>query len=180
LEWANLFIGTGKVYLGADQAVTLANTSGDLDIAGKIRGSTAYSTRVKRTTSNQAISNGSWTNVEWNGEDWDNATMHDNTTDNHRLVAPVAGVYLVTASICFDTNSTTNSRGIQIVNQAGTSQGYGFWKASAINKTYQVYTCLVNLAATDWVAVQVYQDDGSGTSIDLVQGRCWASFARIA
>ncbi len=52
---------------------------------------------AKRTTS-QSIPFIAATTIGFNAEDWDTAAMHDNTTNNSRLVIPVTGVYQVTGT----------------------------------------------------------------------------------
>jgi len=46
-----------------------------------------------------AVPSGTDTTLHFDGESFDTADMHDNVTNNERLTAPIAGVYLVQASI---------------------------------------------------------------------------------
>ena len=60
--------------------------------------------RVRRTT-NQTIESSQLEAISFTAETWDTFSMHSNVTNNTRLTAPFAGVYLITGNVLF--NSAT-------------------------------------------------------------------------
>ena len=77
-------------------------------------------------SSTTAIANSTWTLIAFDGETWDWPTtaMHDNSTNNSRLVAPVAGKYQVTAFSAWTANAT-NARYLMLRKNSGGASGGG-------------------------------------------------------
>jgi hypothetical protein len=78
----------------AQQADTVQNGSiGPAQLAGSIPAA-----HVTRTTAQQ-IPDDTNTPIQFTSERYDSAAIHDNTTNNTRLTAPVTGVYGITAQV---------------------------------------------------------------------------------
>ncbi len=112
--------------------------------------------------SNLTVPNDQGFKVAFDAEFFDTADLHSNTTNNTRLVAPVAGIYQVSASVTWAT-SAVGTRGMSILRNntarmGDTRTGAGFMTQSVSG--------LLLLAANDFVELTVFQD--SGTPLDLV------------
>lgn len=124
-------------------------------------------------SSTTAIATGTWSLIAFDAETWDWATtaMHDNSTNNSRLVAPVAGKYQVTAHTTWTANAT-GSRVIQIRKNAagnvasGTQLSQSLYAASASQLDYQV-TDTFDLAANDYIEIWRYQNSGGNLAPQL-------------
>jgi hypothetical protein len=105
--------------------------------------------------------------VPFTAEDWDTAALHDNT-DPTKLVAPVAGRYLVTAAVGFLPNPTGIREVILHVNGIQ-PRGYGqqIHDAStpATAESMMATSAIIPLSAGDYVQVWVAQS--SGGPLDL-------------
>lgn len=71
------------------------------------------SCRVMRDSA-QSIPNEAFTPIEWPEEDWDSDAFHSTSSNKNRLVAPLDGLYIVTACVVFAGNAT-GLRSLQLV-----------------------------------------------------------------
>lgn len=112
----------------------------------------------------QTISNDTQTTLAFNKEKYDYDAIHDNTTNNSRLTCKTAGLYTITASIQFASNSS-GSRAILILLNGKTIIGGDQRDASPDIAT----TCNVSvdypLAVNDYVEVQAYQNRGGNLNV---------------
>jgi len=110
----------------------------------------------------QSISNTTNTILAFNTEDFDTDSMHDNSTNNNRLVATTAGKYLVVGKVEWQ-DSTTGSRFILIANQDGATQAVTGGKTTDTTAFTMgnIVTCLVDMDADDWVELRVFHNHGS-------------------
>lgn len=125
--------------------------------------------RARRTT-NQSIADSTTTAFPFNSETWKSvASMHSNSVNNSRLTAPIDGVYLITASVRWQ-GSTVGTRSMFLeVNGTNFIAGSSDTPPDA-NEFTQSATTAYELAAGDFVQVQVTQNRGSPLSVDTVGG----------
>ena len=88
----------------ADNSVTTSTIAAGAVTPAKF--GTIPAARASVTGTPQSIPSGSVTNVTFNAETFDTASLHDLTTNNHRLTAPIAGVYQITGNVRFSSNAT--------------------------------------------------------------------------
>ncbi len=88
-------------------------TSGSLSVGTTAQTGTANRFRYRNSvvvasrTTAQTTSNGTWSVVAFNGTELvDTDNLHDTNTNNSRLVAAIAGKYLVTAYVVFASNGS--------------------------------------------------------------------------
>ena len=108
------------------------------------------------------------TMVAWNAEEWDTDTMHSTSVNTTRLTATTAGRYHVQCRIVFDGHATaTIGRRVKLWKNgnAGTLCDADIDPApsSAYSRTFVSTT--VQMAAGDYVEVEVYQDSGGDLSV---------------
>lgn len=108
----------------------------------------------------QSIGNAAFTAIQWNNETFDTDGIHDNVTNNTRLTAAVTGKYLVTGHVGFAGSAAGTIRVARILKNGTT--GYDRYDAlpSATADLGLVVKALVDLAAADYVELDVYQDSG--------------------
>jgi len=126
-----------------------------------------YSAGVYRTT-NQSIPNATNTNVIFDTEAFDNGDMVDLGTNNERVTIPFAGRYQVSFSVEFASNATGRRR--IVLRKNGVSGGAGVMQAidvaaSGVNDTEIGGSRLLNLAANDYLELEIYQDSGGALDI---------------
>jgi hypothetical protein len=98
---------------------------------------------------------------DFDSEDFDTDGFHDNSTNNSRLTIPtgMGGKYLVVASIDWASNST-NERYVAIIKNNTTEYATSRITANSTAETAQSVSAVLDLAAGDYVEVQVYQTSG--------------------
>ena len=118
---------------------------------------------IVRKTVDQTIVTATDTTLTWDTETDDPDGMHDNVTNNNRLTAPVAGIYLAIVCITWDVTAPAGTNYEVWIRDQGTNiRG----KSNASGSTQsQVVSTLVRLALNDWVEVQVHQNSGSNKLI---------------
>jgi hypothetical protein len=139
----------------------------------------AVACKAVRTT-DQSIPNSTNTNVLFTAEDYDTDGMHSTTINSDRITIPagLGGLYEVKAACRFTTN-TTNRRfwaiqkngttNIEFVQVPAGSGGGGVAQALSLD---------VQLAAGDYVNLQVFQDSGSTISVEGAVP-CFLSVRRV-
>lgn len=123
-----------------------------------------------------SIPNNTATELTFGTETFDTDTMHSTSANTGRLTATTAGLYLVTASVDWDLN-TTGYRQVGIVRSVGnlTVAVSSAPAASFLLSTLQSVSCLVKLDAGGYVTVKVQQDSG-GTRTTRTGSRFSASW----
>ena len=119
------------------------------------------------TTANQTITNNTQTTVNFNSEDFDTDTFHDNSTNNSRLTIPAGkgGYYAITGQIILGSAAAEVRQQLKILkngNMVLISEIGGF--AGSVQPNISVAT-IVNLAATDYVELALYQATGINMTI---------------
>ena len=148
-----------------------------------VHGHSAFTSDISVKVHNdavQSISNDSTTTLAFNTEDFKTVSgMHDNTTNNSRLIATTDGKYLVIGQIEWADN-TTGSRWLQIINQDGATQatvGGPTVTATSVSMG-QVISALIDMDADDYVYMATRQN--SGGSLNASTPRTMFSMMKIA
>lgn len=117
----------------------------------------------------QSIANNTLTTLAFNQERYDTHAMHDNVTNNSRIVAKAAGKYMVYYVITWAANAVGTRQIFVIVNggpfptntvvqdSRGAVPSAGFATSQAASK-------VIPLVENDYVEVQVKQDSGGALS----------------
>lgn len=120
----------------------------------------------------QSISGGTITALSWNIEIYDTNGYHDNSTNNTRLTAPMAGYYRIGGRVEWSANTTNRRTLAYKINGAGYT---AMSKAVATDgENYQSFSDEIFLNANDYVEIVVHQDSGSTLTIETT------SFATIS
>ncbi len=114
----------------------------------------------------QVITTATDTLIEWIQEFNDPTNMHDNSTDNTKIKIATAGIYLVTSSIRWVSNST----GVRRMRIKGNGSNLSGSYIPADGNSRQSCSIIVKLAATDYIEVEVYHNRGSNLSVDNLGG----------
>ena len=147
-EWLQALVGWISTAMLADDSVTTEKIL-DLEVTPEKIG-TAYSVRVTKSA-NGSFANGAV--ITFNTEAWKTeASMHDNSTNSNRLVAPIDGYYQVNAVISSLNGETGGERlyGLR-VNGTSLETLWNVYNASYFNFTHG--SLVVKLNAGDYVDV---------------------------
>ena len=156
--------GKGAVsgYMGLD-------ASGFGDSLPKLHNPTRHTgvgAKVKKSTNQSITDNGSFQTVTFDQEDFDTAAIHDTGSNTSRLTVPagMGGIWLVTATVSFNTNGT-GERGLQLlVGGTAVCRGGGV-DGSTSEYTVLGVTQIVFAAAADYFEVQVRQNSGGALNV---------------
>ena len=151
-----------KLTIGTTGQVLTVDTA----IDGKIKWATTSSTptfsgwRVNRSAS-FTLSNSTTQFVSWDDETFDTNTFHDNSTNPSRITIPSGkgGYYLITAKVLFQNINATGSRQLLFLKNGATF--FGTYETDSINSQEVMLSTIVNLVATDYIEVRLYQTSGS-------------------
>lgn len=119
----------------------------------------------------QSIPNATVTSVTWDVESHKNvAGMHSNVTNNSRLIAPDAGVYLVTANVRFGA-SATGVRVLVLRKNGTTDLAQVLASAGDDADTHALHISdQVKLAAGDYIEIRQFQSSGGALVNSLLEG----------
>jgi hypothetical protein len=124
--------------------------------------------RVTRTAV-QSVSDNSLTVVAFDDERFDTDTMHDTVTNNSRITINTAGIYVVGFNGRFPAGSDY-ARAFAVLRLNGTTEISRSSSAVASTNTPQMNVTTVHqFDATDYIEVQVFQDNTANTARDLEQ-----------
>ncbi|MEV6833469.1 hypothetical protein AB0N17_02890 [Streptomyces sp. NPDC051133] len=116
---------------------------------------------VGTQTTSQNVLTSTWTPINLNTEQFDTYGGHDNTTNNSRYTAQVAGYYAVCGVVCFATNSTGVRAARIHVNGAvvqGTSQMFPTLPSNTSGVATPLRTLYLNVG--DYVEVAGWNNSG--------------------
>lgn len=154
----------------------LALTQLDIPIS-QIQGfaQTTQAASVTRS-SNQTITTGTWTTLSFDTEDYDKPdnSMHSTTTNPSRITAKVAGRYLASAFVPWNTNAT-GSRQVRIAQNGGAASFIASTAAVSGQATDMCITFPVfDLVINDYLEIQAFQDSGGNLDVLLSTRFCLA------
>jgi len=114
------------------------------------------------------LSSGNWNTIGWDIEDYKSTEgMHDNSTNNSRLVAPNTGVYLMTTFGLLTSNGGFfGTRAFRFQLNGTTELAENSFIATSINIGVQSLSVVTKLNAGDYVEVGFFQDSGSEQTFD--------------
>ncbi len=127
----------------------------------------AASIPTARVTSTAALeqSTNSFNTLAFNSERYDVGSMHSNSTNNSRLTAPADGIYLVTAHVEWESN-TTGTRTLTIRKNDVGAGTIARQEAPGDGLTGLSIATAVQLADNDFVEVEVRQDSGGDLDVN--------------
>jgi hypothetical protein len=142
--------------------------TGNLQLSGAIQNSTSLGARVFHNA-HQSITNDTLTALSFNSERWDTDAVHDNATNNSRLIAKTAGRYLIGGGVYF----TADPDGyrqivIRVTFAAGGTKTIATNNTNSLGGTIgSVLTIdtVFDLAVNDYVELLVRHNGGTGISV---------------
>lgn len=116
----------------------------------------------------QTISNATFTTVTFDSEWFDTDAFHSTSTNTSRLTVPAGfdGYYRVEAKLFFASNGTGSRIGNFRKNGADVDAGYLEQGAYSNGKNFMHFFVVLNLAAGDYMEVQIYQNSGGNLATD--------------
>ena len=153
----------GNIGIGTTTPAYKLDVNGDIKATGKIYGSKAFSGAFLKKSSNQSLISGTNTKITFDIENYDTNNIHDNTTNNTRLIVP-SGVGKVKISggagagpfqllqIYKNNNSYINNISMS-VGQFSNLQQYLF-----------ISTPVIEVFAGDYFELLMYTTDPTGTA----------------
>lgn len=117
---------------------------------------------VYQTAGATSIANATVTALAFDAEAFDTNGFHDNTTNNSRITIPagLGGYYLVTTNTRFNT-SAVGTRTAKIYKNGSDIGDQADFAGSAASFVIGSGSCILNLAAGDYIQHVVYQNSGA-------------------
>lgn len=118
-----------------------------------------------RQTVTQSIPNNAFTTMTFDAEDFDNLSGHDTVTNNSRYTVPTGwgGKYILGGGACFEINAT-GARGCAWAKNGALINGSQMMipsSGSLLTTLIPARSLEVQLAAGDYIELQVYQNSGA-------------------
>lgn len=120
--------------------------------------------RAHRTTT-QSIPHSTFTDLLFDSERFDTDGMHSTVTNTNRLTVTTPGLYLIGGHVYWAFNGT-GLRSLRIMLNGSTALGYTEHVTSSLSGPGQQISTLYNLAANDYVTLNVWQNSGSAVNIE--------------
>ena len=155
-----------RVPIGANGTILTADSTESLGLkwAAPAGGASFVGANVYKNVT-QSIANATWTTITFDSENFDTDSFHSTSTNTSRMTIPSGknGKYLVTANLSFPTN-TTGMRA-SMIRKNGADYAKGTWIGAFNEAVGLIATQIIDLVATDYVEMQVYQDSGGSLNI---------------
>ena len=132
-------------------------------MAGVTRSSAAPHVRVTHSTT-QSIAHNTQTALAFDTETYDVGGLHDNSTNNSRLTATVAGLYVISGSVNFALSAGGTRRMAAIRFNGTLNVGHNTSPVTASNWTPTTASAHYRLAVGDYVELMADQDTGGALS----------------
>jgi hypothetical protein len=165
----DLIVGTGadtfsRLAVGGTNGHTLqvdSSTATGLAWAAPAGGASFVGCSLYKTAV-QSIANDTNTIINWDAEYFDTDAFHDNSSNTSRITIPSGkgGKYLITGQISFAADS--DEQRIARIYKNGASAGILTAQRASIapDSTAASFAWLINLVATDYIELSVYQNGG--------------------
>lgn len=112
-----------------------------------------------------AIADNTATALGFTSERWDNDAMHDNSTNNTRLTANTAGLYLITATVGWADNTTGQRCTLLKVGGSTIIADQCAPTPTGARNVYNNVTTVYTLSAGEYVEVLAYQNSGGQLNV---------------
>jgi len=140
--------------------------AGNIDVGGVLLRASPPACRVYHSV-DQSAAVGT-TTLAFNSERYDNATMHDTATNNSRLTAPIAGVYLLTLTLAYVGGTTgTYAAAIRLNGATYIAWDERYVGSISTGPDFAIATTY-KLAASDYVEAQVSQSTGGTRTVSAI------------
>lgn len=111
-----------------------------------------------------SASNTTWTDVAWNGtEVQDSSGLHSTISNVENIIIKESGLYLVSASVVFNT-AAAGQRKIRVLRNGGATGIESLVSAHPTNQTTVSVTGVHYFSTGDTVRIEVWQDSGGSVS----------------
>lgn len=129
-------------------------------------------------TSGQSVNSATQTLLTWDAEEFDSNGFHDNVTNNSRFTVPSGqdGYYMFGANLVWTVGLADQTRCFINLLKNGTLIRGGRAEVPESGTSAEpspACSVLVQLAATDYVEVQVHQSSGSAKTISVTAVAAW-------
>lgn len=137
-----------------------------VDTLGTLAQMPAVGVRLKQTA-NKSIANPN-ARVQFDAEDFDTDGFHDNVTNNTRITIPAGknGTYLFTASVGVPT-AASGTRNFSLIKNGTQTVDAASVQSNTVDETRQTLSAVVQMAAGDYMEVDVYHNSGAAITSDL-------------
>lgn len=129
-------------------------------------------------SSAQTIPNNAFTAVNFGVEVYKLNVTHGTVTNNHQFTVAVAGIYLLTGGLYFDTNAT-GSRAVKFqkngVDIQGSGANTGAW--ASVQTSVIARPTEVDAAVSDVITMMCYQAAGGSLGTFVTVDYAWPSFS---
>jgi len=119
---------------------------------------------------NQSIADGTFTDVTWDTEKFDTDAFHDPSSNTDRITIPAgkAGYYFISAGTRFEDNVNNDTRTALRIMKNGTSVGISYLQNVGNTNGFptNMYSLLINLAVSDYIECNVYQNSGGAKNLN--------------
>jgi hypothetical protein len=119
---------------------------------------------------NQSIADGTFTDVTWDTEIFDTDAFHDPSTNTDRITIPAgkAGYYFISAGTRFTDYANNDTRTALRIMKNGTSVGISYLQNVGNTNGFptNMYSLLINLAVSDYIECNVYQNSGGAKNLN--------------
>lgn len=129
---------------------------------------------VYKSTTQSITSGTSSTLVTWDTEQFDTDLMHDNATNNSRLICKTPGYYAISAAVAYGANTSGNRTAQVRLNAAGSNSGgtalydLGIAPPSGAQGTVIIPSFTYALAQDDYI--ELFSSQNSGGSLSIQSG----------
>lgn len=156
---ADLAVTTAKI---ADLAITTAKLA-----AGAVTGPKLWTAPrcAVYHNANQSITNNTNTVLAFNSERWDTDGMHDTVTNNSRVTATTAGLYIIHGLVFWDGGSSVGLRDQYLRVNGATIIAEKAVPPAGTNVTAVTFGTDWYLNAGDYVELLVYQNSGGSLNV---------------
>lgn len=150
-------IGSAEI---TDGSVTLADlhTNTPRDLLQQ-----EHDTVILTSNATQAIATATYTPILFQVETLDTNSLHSTSVNTSRVTIAKNGTYIITGSVLFEP-SASGLRMLELFKNGGPTH-YGFRVAPTVDFFHLSLAATLNLVATDYLELQVYQTTGGSLNI---------------